>query len=197
MKNGFRWLGQKAGNRGEYASKEEFAKVFESERAGLQRLALLPTVNSESARRCLIRAFRECIARGAVSREWVLSWARRKIICNAISLVMGPGSQSLVNTNDDAGCGPNPFYPDDVLDPIAAPELICELPELERLVFVICVLERYSIHDCALLLGKSPREVKDLRNRVSNQVGRIDEHDSSPERSSDEVARPVRGGGAK
>ena len=50
-----------------------------------------------------------------------------------------------------------------------------EVPEFERFVFIICVLERYSIHDCALLLGKSPREVNEARHRVSSQVGQIDE----------------------
>jgi hypothetical protein len=182
MNNGFGWLGRKASGRGEYASKEEFASVFESERAGLRRLALLLTANSEAAKRCLLRAFRECVARSSVSREWVLSWARRMVICNAISLVIGSGGRSFVNTNDAADNGLASFSPDDLLGPIGTPESICGLPEFERFVFVICVLERYSIHDCALLLGKSPREVNDVRNRVSKQVGQIDEQGKSSER---------------
>ena len=107
------WFGETASERCEYARKEEFVSVFESERVGLQRLALLLTANSEAAKRCLIRAFRECIASSSVSKEWVLSWTRRMVIRNAISLVMGPEGESFVNTNDDADNGLIAFSPDD------------------------------------------------------------------------------------
>ena len=50
-----------------------------------------------------------------------------------------------------------------------------DIPEFDRLVFVICVLERYSMLDCALLLGRSPRDINEARQRVGNQVGQIDE----------------------
>jgi DNA-directed RNA polymerase specialized sigma24 family protein len=169
-----RWFGKTVSERCEYARKEEFVGVFECERAGLQRLALLLTANSEAAKRCLSRAFRECIASTSVSKEWVVSWTRRMVIRNAISLVMGPGGRSFVNTNDDADDGFVAFSSDDSLGAIAASESILGLTEFERFVFVICVLERYSIHDCALLLGKSPRDINEARQRVGNQVGQID-----------------------
>lgn len=170
-----RWLRQKARNRVEYASKEELASAFESERTGLQRLAHLLTANSEAARRCVIRAFRECIASSSVSKEWVLSWTRRMIIRNAISLVMGPGGQSLVNINDDADSGLIAFSLDGAPGTFVEPESILDLPELDRFVFVICVLERYSMYDCALLLGRSLRDVNEARQRVGNQIAQIDE----------------------
>lgn len=168
-------FGKTVGGRCEYARKEEFVNVFECERVGLQRLAVLLTANREAAKRCLIGAFRECIASSSVSKEWVLRWTRRMVIRNAISLVMGPGGQSIVNTNDDAYNGLIAFLSDDALGAIATPESILDLPEFERFVFIICVLERYSIHDCALLLSKSPREVDEVRHRVGNQVGQSDE----------------------
>ena len=169
------WFGKRVSERCEYASKEEFVSAFECERAGLQRLAQLLTTNSEAAKLCLIRAFQECVASSSVSKEWVLNWARRVVIRSAIGLFMDPGGQSFVSTNDDADRGLFAFFPDDSLGAIAEPESILALPEFERLVFVICVLERYSIHDCALLLGKSPREINEVRHRIGNQVGRIDE----------------------
>jgi hypothetical protein len=169
-----RWFGKTVSERCEYARKEEFVSVFECERVGLQRLALLLTANSEAAKRCLIRAFRECIATSSVSKEWVLSWTRRIIIRNAISLVMGPGGPSSVNTIDDADNGLVAFFSDDSLGATAESESILDLPEFDRFVFVICVLERYSMHDCALLLGRSPRDINEARQRVGNQVGQID-----------------------
>ena len=168
------WFSRTVSERDEYARREEFVSVFQCERIGLQRLALLLTANSEAVRRCLIRAFRECIASSSVSKEWVLRWTRRMVIRNAISLVMGPEGELFVNTNDDADDGFVAFSPDDSPGVIAASESILDLPEFERFVFVICVLERYSIHDCALLLGKSRRDINEARQRVGNQVGQID-----------------------
>ena len=169
-----RWFGKTGNERREYARKEEFVGVFECERVGLQRLALLLTANSETAKRCLSRAFRECIASTLVSKEWVVSWTRRMVIRNAINLVIGPEGRSFVTTNDEVDVGFVAFSPDDTLDAIAASESVLDLPEFERFVLVICVLERYSIHDCALLLGKSPRDIKEARQRVGIQVGQID-----------------------
>ena len=47
---------------------------------------------------------------------------------------------------------------------------ILTLPDFDRLVFVFCVLERYSILDCALLLRRSPKDVNDARLRAINRV---------------------------
>jgi hypothetical protein len=170
-----RWFGKRVRERCEYASKEEFDNAFERERVSLQTLALLLTANSEAAKRCVILALRECIANSSVFKGWVLSWARRMVIRNAIILVMDPEGQSPVNTNSDTDNGLIAFSPDASLGAIATSESILDLPECERFVFVICVLERYSIHDCALLLGKSPREINEVRYRVGDQVGQIDE----------------------
>ena len=171
------WFGKTKSERGEYACKEDFASVFESERAGLQRLALLLTANSEAVKRCLIRAFRECTASSSVSKGWVLSWTRRSVIRgNAIGLVMCPSEVTRwVNANDDVGIAGQSFSQDDSPGAIAESKSILDLPELDRFVFVICVLERYSMHDCALLLGRSPRDISEARQRVGNQVRQINE----------------------
>ena len=170
-----RWFGRTVSARCEYASKEEFASAFECERVDLQRLALLLTANKEAAKRCLILALRECVASGSVSKGWVLSWTRRVIIRNAISLVMGPGGHSFVDTNREADNGLIAFSSDDWLGAISESKAILNLPELDRFVFVICALERYSMHDCALLLGRPHRDINEARQRAGNQVEQIDE----------------------
>ena len=50
------------------------------------------------------------------------------------------------------------------------------LPERDRFVFVNGVLERYSIRDCALLPGRSPRDIDEARHRVCDPARQIDEH---------------------
>ena len=162
-----------ANERYEYAGRKDFVSLFERERVSLQRLALLLTLNPQSARRCLIGAFRDCIASSSVSKEWVPSWTRRMVIRNAISLVMSPEGPSFINTIEEADNGSIAFFPDDSVGAIAAAESIFDLPEFDRLVFVICVFERYSMHDCALLLGRSLRDTIEAQQRVGNQVGTI------------------------
>ena len=97
------------------------------------------------------------------------------VIRNAISLVMGPEGELFVNTNDDADDGLIAFSQDDSPGAIAETASILDLPELDRFVFVICVLERYTTQDCALLLDRPPRDINEARQRVGNQVGKIDE----------------------
>jgi hypothetical protein len=46
-----RRFGKTVSERCEYARKEEFVGVFDCERVGLQRLAILLTANSEAAKR--------------------------------------------------------------------------------------------------------------------------------------------------
>lgn len=176
------WLRKKQSARGEYTGEEEFVSVFECERAGLQRLAILLTANSDSVRCCLIRALRECISTSSVSRQWALRWTRRVVIRNAISLVMSRGNESSANTGDDKDEGLITFSPDDSPGAIAGSESILDLPDFDRFVFVICILERYSVYDCALLLGRSLRDVVEARQRVDKQVRRIGELNGSSQR---------------
>jgi len=48
---------------------------------------------------------------------------------------------------------------------------ILELAPLERFVFVVSVLERYSDNDCSILLGCARREIVPLRIRAMQQLG--------------------------
>jgi DNA-directed RNA polymerase specialized sigma24 family protein len=167
------WFGRILSERGEYARMEEFVSLFERERASLRRLALLLTANSEAAKQCMMRAFRECIVSSSVSKEWVLTWTRRMVVRNAIRLVMGTEGQSFVNTDDNVNNGSMEFIPDDSLEEIVEVGSIFDLPELDRFVFVLCFLERYSNHDCALLLGRSLREIIEAQQRVEKLVGEM------------------------
>jgi DNA-directed RNA polymerase specialized sigma24 family protein len=97
------------------------------------------------------------------------------VIRNAISFVMGAESEPVVEAKVGVANGSMTVGRDEALDVIAGPESILSLPELDRLVFVICVLERYSLHDCALLLGRSIREINEAQQRVCNLTGPFDE----------------------
>jgi hypothetical protein len=168
-----RWRGNRNNCKDEYASKEEFVILFESERIALLRLALLLTANSGAADRCLALALRECIADSYVFRDWALTWARRMVIRSATTLAMGSGEQSFVRTNSNAEKELAKFSANDSLALPAEFHAILGLQMLDRFVFVICVLERYSINDCALLLSESPQDICGSRQRATDQVEQI------------------------
>jgi DNA-directed RNA polymerase specialized sigma24 family protein len=50
---------------------------------------------------------------------------------------------------------------------------ITQLPAFERFVFVMAVLERYSIQECALLLDCSTREVASARIRALQLIAGV------------------------
>jgi len=193
----FRWFYKRENDRGKYASKEEFVSLFESERMVLQGLALLLTASSEAAERCLSLALQECIANSSVSKDWMLAWARRMIIRNAINVVMEPEEHLFTRLSGNAETGSIVFSEDGSLDQIANSHLILALPDFDRLVFVICILERHPIQDCALLLDRPPREINEARQRAIDQVKQIDDFNDGSRRLGDGLAQIARNGGAR
>jgi hypothetical protein len=164
------WLSNSVSKRGEYVGEEEFASTFEYEHEGLQKLAFLLTANAEMAGRCMRLAFCQCIASSSVFKGWALNWARLMIIRNAVILTMYPEGQVLASEDGDS----NNAAIARISDPSI--EEVLDLPAFERCAYVICVLECYSTKECALLLGRSPREVTQALDRVLNQEGQINEN---------------------
>jgi hypothetical protein len=54
-------------------------------------------------------------------------------------------------------------------------EAVLRLPDFERFVFVLCVLEHYREHECVLLLGCSASEVRDARSRAIEKLAEFDQ----------------------
>ncbi|MGA8671244.1 MAG: hypothetical protein WB679_15270 [Terracidiphilus sp.] len=136
----------------------------------LFRLSLHLTADVEKAERCLILAVKECFANATVSKGWAAIWARRTVVRTAIRLVLGAEFTMPIDICGDAGpdfhLQPSKYRVEALQDSLA----ILELPDFDRLAFVICVLERYSILDCALLLKRSPKDVNEARVRAINRV---------------------------
>jgi hypothetical protein len=137
-----------------FATTHDFQRLFAREMTNLFRLSLQLTADAEKAESCLILAMKECIANSTVS-----------------------GMENAVLNDVDSEAEPG-FYLQPSKHRIEALRnslAILSLPDFDRLVFVICVLERYSILDCALLLTRSPKDVNEARLRASNQVASFEE----------------------
>jgi DNA-directed RNA polymerase specialized sigma24 family protein len=154
-----------------HATPEDFQQLFAMEMTDLFGLSFRLTADAEKAESCLILAMRECFDSSCnVSKKWVRKWVRRAVIRNAIRQVLDKENTLYDGIFRDIG-SEFPLQPSEYrIEELQESLAILELPDLDRLVFVICVLERYSILDCALLMSKSPKEVNDARVRATNQV---------------------------
>jgi hypothetical protein len=153
-----------------YATQEDFCKIFDEDLNGLYQLSLLLTGDHQKAERCVVSGIEDCAKENRVFREWARAWAKRVIAENAIR-ELNPrrkdSSSSSVPTvfsrNWQSSSPGGHFDLDSVLG----------LADFERFVFVLCVLEHYREHDCALLLGCSASEVRDARTRAIAELASI------------------------
>jgi len=160
--------------KGLYAAAEDFEQFFATQNTDLVRLSLQLTADAEKAERCLIFAMRDCFFRSNVLKDQVETWARRMVMRNAIRLVWGMSNDILVKSGSEFISQPSYCSPEALRKSVA----ILTLPDLDRLAYVICVLERYSILDCALLLRKTPRETYEAIARATSQVIPLEERKS-------------------
>jgi DNA-directed RNA polymerase specialized sigma24 family protein len=151
----------------QYASREDFRRIFNEDTNGLYQLSLLLTRDSVKAEQCFVGGLDDCVAGNPVFREWARSWAKRAIIQNAIRKLNprprrpGPAPPTVFADIDQLSSGPDKHFEIDA---------VLRLEDHERFVFVMSVLEHYSEHDCALLLGWSVREVREVRTRALEEM---------------------------
>lgn len=160
----------------EYATRENFCRVFTQNLDRLYQLSLLLTGDPEEAEQCFVAGFEESVRANAPFKNWAYSWAKRLIIKNAI--------RSLQPHSDTAGSSV-------VASPRkrSALESLLALGDFDRFVFVMSVLERYSEKECSLLLGCSVLEIRTARIRALEQ---LPSSLASTSRESDQVSsRPL------
>jgi hypothetical protein len=150
----------------DYATAEDFCAVFAKGVDELYQLSFLLAADHEKAERCFVTGFEEAVKENHVFKEWARSWAKRAIIQNAIRELKPRPLATPFSLAPPPYVVPLPSDPDrhfEVDDVLA-------LADFERFVFVMSVLERYSEHDCSLLLRCSPREIREARLRAIRQV---------------------------
>lgn len=154
---------------GPYASTADFERIFIEDMSALYLLSLLLTGDGDRAEECFVASVGESTKGNRVFKEWARSWVRRTIIQNAIRLVaprqrFSETMQSAVSLRDLN------YVP---LGSEAEVCAILELALLERFVFVMFVLERYSEHDCSILLGCSRKDVAEALAHALQHLGRL------------------------
>jgi len=151
-----------------YATREEFLKILDEDMNGLYQLSFLLTGDHQTAERCFAAGIEDCVKENRVFREWARAWAKRVIVEKAIrelhprrSYSNSSGVLRAVFSHNQQSSGPIGHFDVDA---------VLGLADFERFVFVLCVLERYREHECALLLGCSASEVRDARTRAIEEL---------------------------
>lgn len=142
-----------------------FRELFATDMADFYRLAFLIVANSTKAEQCLFAAMNDCVAGNLVAEAWMRTWARRAVVRNAIRIVREAQVEHSEAQQPAA-------LRVDLKSEEASPSVFGEfsavlgLPDFERIVFVLCTLEQYSIQDCAFLVGRLPQEVREAKVRA-------------------------------
>lgn len=144
-----------------YSSEADFCRLFEREMNRLYLLALMLTGDEARAEQCFGRSLDTCLTSGRISPEWAPRWATHNIVKNAIEMV-GP-ARDRESTRDD------------VLRPLGSRQatlaaVLGSMASLDRFVYVMTVLERYSDRECASYLGCSVIEISPARERAAKAV---------------------------
>jgi hypothetical protein len=145
----------------EYATSSDFCRVYLEQMNRLYLLSLLLTADSQKAEQCFVSGFEDSASNNSVFKEWAHCWARRITIIRAIELLrprpddkneLNDTRLSLLNGNMTTQLRAYPNFTG-----------IVTLHAFERFTFVMSVLEKYSVHECSLLLGCLRRNVIDAR----------------------------------
>ena len=145
-----------------------FTTIFYEDLKELYPLSFVLTRDPAKAERCLVRGLEDCVSGNRVFREWARSWAKRTIVQNAIrelkprpSQSTSPLSGAIFSDMDQHSRGPGGHFEMDA---------VLRLADFDRFVFVMSVLEHYSEHECALLLGCSAIEIREGRTRALKEL---------------------------
>jgi DNA-directed RNA polymerase specialized sigma24 family protein len=140
----------------EYATQGDFQKIFSEDMAGLHLLAYLLTADSDRAEQIFVAGLEDSIHGNPVFRQWARSWSQRAIIKRAIKEVAPSPNEprsAVISVQPQTG------KPD--LDLLV--QSIGTLATFERFVFVLSMLEGYSISECATLLACTLQDVVSAR----------------------------------
>jgi hypothetical protein len=147
----------------EYATSNDFRKLFTEDMNNLHLLSFLLTANFEEAERCFVPGLADCVDGNPVFKEWASSWACSIIVHNAIRTIAPHISPAISAASGSHSANEDLRKTPLQNSPFAS---VLELEDFERFVYVLSVLERYATRKCAVLLGTSSQQIVETRTRA-------------------------------
>lgn len=170
---------QKKAQAKQYASSEDFCRLFSEHLNSLYWLAFLLTADQEKAEQCFVAGLQDSVQSNRVFRSWAHPWAKRTIIENAIHALKPRPGMSVAGASIYSS--PLQIEADSEFRRVLAME------DFERFIFVMSVLERYSDHECSLLLDCPTHDIREARSRAFQEIA-----DSVSEAQGASFVRPKR-----
>jgi DNA-directed RNA polymerase specialized sigma24 family protein len=136
---------ESASFRAEYAKITDFCAVLEREIKPFYLFAFLLTANHKEAEQCFSSALEKDCKENSVFKGRIESWIKRSILKKAIAMAFSRSA----NTEEPRD---HWFDGKEQLRANSMVIAVTSLAGLERFVFVMSVLEKYSLRDCSLLL---------------------------------------------
>jgi len=165
-----------------YATQDEFCRIFAEDDNALYLLSLLLTADASKAEPCFVAALEDSIHGNRVFEQWARPWSRRMILKNAIQMILpAPGQVNGAPHVSDSG--------ELALDLGGSLTAVLQLAPLERFVFVMSVLEGYSIQDCSILLNCSKQDVAITQMRALQHMAAAGASRMTPVVSASDIAQ--------
>ena len=132
------------------------------------QLSFLLTGDHEKAERCFVAGIEHLVRGNRAFNQWAHSWAKRIIVESAIREL----KPRLRQSNFYPLPATFPYIGDLSSTPRGHFQLgaILALRGFERIVFVLSVLDHYSLDDCAGLLGCSVSEIRQARMHALQEL---------------------------
>jgi hypothetical protein len=137
----------------QHASASDFCQLFQRNAGSLYQLAYVLTGSSKRAEESLVLALDDCF-KAKVFKPWASSWSRLALIERALKFA-AQDSDGLIEGAENGS---------------TELQAVLQLKSFDRFVYVLSVLEKYSVKDCAILLKASKREVMQSKVRALNEV---------------------------
>jgi hypothetical protein len=167
---------------GEYATSEDFCKLFTEDMAGLYQLSFVLAANHEKAEQCFVAGLTDCMNSKSVFKQWARSWAKRTIVKNAVRILAPRPNQA---NGAFAGIHPESDGTHQrTQDQHPAIANVLALGDFDRFVFAMSVLERYTEKECSVLLRCSRHDVREARMRAPQQIAEYTKHDTAGQEDS-------------
>jgi DNA-directed RNA polymerase specialized sigma24 family protein len=167
----------------EFATAHDFQQIFSDDMAGLHLLAWLLTADEQKAEQVFVAGLEDSIKGNPVFRQWARSWSQRAIIKRAIrAVVPSPGDPALTAPPMQGHTGNREL---NIL--VSA---VAKLAPFERFVFVLSVLEGYSISECATLLSSTLSDVVSAKSKALHLTALAQDGQPTLSENSAAVAAP-------
>ncbi|HEY0797245.1 MAG TPA: sigma factor-like helix-turn-helix DNA-binding protein [Acidisarcina sp.] len=143
------------------ATSSDFCQSFATDMGQLYLLAFLLTASHDEAERCFARTIEEAPLK-TVFKQWIQTSTKRTLIKIAIRVIFRD-SYTCESANDR-------WWRNDSGNNALIIDAVTCLPTLNRFVFVMSVLEGYSLRECSVSLGCSVESVILARTHAFEQL---------------------------